>query len=140
MSMQPLRGLRVLDFSKVLAGPMCTQALGDLGADIVKVEGKDSGDDTRGWPPFREGSGAVFLSANRNKRSLALDLKTPQGREVVHRLAATADVVVESFGPGVTERLGIDFATLKQHNPRLIYCSISGFGRTGPWRMARVTT
>lgn len=132
MSMQPLQGLRVLDFSKVLAGPMCTQALGDLGADIIKVEGKDGGDDTRGWPPFREGSGAVFLSANRNKRSLALDLKTPQGREIVHRLAAEADVVVESFGPGVTERLGIDFATLKKHNPRLIYCSISGFGRTGP--------
>lgn len=132
MAMQPLRGLRVLDFSKVLAGPMCTQALADLGADIVKVEGREGGDDTRGWPPFRDGNGAVFLSANRNKRSLALDLKTREGREIVHRLAATADIVVESFGPGVAERLGIDFATLRGINPRLIYCSISGFGRSGP--------
>ena len=116
----------------MLAGPLCTQALGDMGADIIKVEPVEIGDDTRRWPPFRGETGAIFLSANRNKRSLAVDLKTPEGRAIVHALAAKADIVIESYGAGVAERLGIDDATLRALNPRMIYCSISGFGRTGP--------
>ncbi len=130
----PLAGVRVLDFSKVLAGPLCTQYLADMGADVVKVEHIDGGDDTRQWPPFAEGEGTVFLSANRNKRSIALDLKSEEGRAVCHRLAAAADVVVESFGPGVAERLQVDAATLAVCNPRLVHCSITGFGATGPLR------
>ncbi|SAL00085.1 formyl-CoA transferase [Caballeronia pedi] len=131
--MKPLDGIKVLDFSKVLAGPLCTQALGDLGAEVIKVEPLGLGDETRGWPPFRsEGLGAVFLSVNRNKRSIALDLKTAEGRAVAHQLAAQADVAIESFGTGVAERLGIDAATLQPLNKRLIHCSISGFGREGP--------
>jgi crotonobetainyl-CoA:carnitine CoA-transferase CaiB-like acyl-CoA transferase len=131
--MKPLAGIKVLDFSKVLAGPLCTQSLGDLGADVIKVEPFGLGDETRGWPPFRsEGLGAVFLSVNRNKRSITLDLKTEQGRAVAHQLAKQADVAIESFGTGVAERLGIDAATLRPLNDRLIHCSISGFGRQGP--------
>jgi crotonobetainyl-CoA:carnitine CoA-transferase CaiB-like acyl-CoA transferase len=136
--MHPLKGKLVLDFTKVLAGPLCAQYLGDLGAEVIKMEPTGHGDDTRRWPPFRqhtgnEGSdGTVFLSANRNKRSLALDLKTPAGLRIARDLARKADVVMESFGPGVPKRLGIDYATLKADNPGLIYCSISGFGRKGP--------
>jgi crotonobetainyl-CoA:carnitine CoA-transferase CaiB-like acyl-CoA transferase len=134
--MTPLAGLKVLDFSKVLAGPLCGQWLGDLGADVVKVEPPGTGDDTRGWPPFREGpggrAGAVFLAANRNKRSLALDLKTPEGQAAARRMAAEADVVIESYATGVAERLGIGAEALRAANPRLIHCSISGFGRSGP--------
>jgi crotonobetainyl-CoA:carnitine CoA-transferase CaiB-like acyl-CoA transferase len=129
---KPLAGLRVLDFTKVLAGPLCTQYLGDLGAEIIKVEPAEVGDETRRWPPFRDGQGAVFLSVNRNKQSLAVDLKTAEGREIVHRLARTVDIAIESYGTGVTERLGIDYASLKAEKPDLIYCSISGFGRSGP--------
>lgn len=134
--MTPLAGIRVLDFSKVLAGPLCGQWLGDLGADVVKIEPPGAGDDTRGWPPFRTGGGAqvgaVFLSANRNKRSLALDLKTPEGQAAAQRMARAADVVIESYATGVAERLGIGAAALCAANPRLVHCSISGFGRTGP--------
>ena len=130
--MTPLAGIRVLDLTKVLAGPLCTQYLGDMGADIVKVEPTRIGDDTRRWPPFREETGAIFLSCNRNKRSLAIDLKTAEGQAVVQKLSAQADIVIESYGTGVAERLGIGFDTLRALNPRLIYCSISGFGRTGP--------
>lgn len=134
--MRPLAGLRVLDFSKVLAGPLCGQWLGDLGAEVVKIEPPEGGDDTRGWPPFvgdpGGGQGAVFLSANRNKRSLALNLKTPEGQAVAQRLATQADVLIESYATGVAERLGIGAAALRAANPRLVYCSISGFGRSGP--------
>ncbi|MDN3565767.1 CoA transferase [Paeniroseomonas aquatica] len=131
--MQPLTGLRVLDFSKVLAGPLCGQWLGDMGAEVVKIESPDGGDDTRGWPPFVGGQeGAVYLSANRNKRSLALDLKTAEGQAVAQRMAAQADVLIESYATGVAERLGIGAGPLRAASPRLIYCSISGFGRTGP--------
>jgi len=123
----------VLDLSKVLAGPMCAQYLGDLGADIIKVETVGQGDETRGWPPFpAPGFGTVFLSANRNKRSIAVDMKTEKGRDIVHALSRSADVAIESFGTGVAERLGIDAATLRALNDRLIHCSISGFGRSGP--------
>jgi crotonobetainyl-CoA:carnitine CoA-transferase CaiB-like acyl-CoA transferase len=129
--------VRVLDFTKVLAGPLCAQYLGEMGADVIKVEPVGTGDETRGWPPFRApGLGAIFLSANRNKRSIAIDLKTESGQKIAHRLAAKADIAIESFGAGVVERLGIDAATLRAINPRLIYCSISGFGRTGPMRDA----
>ncbi|RAI58102.1 CaiB/BaiF CoA transferase family protein [Roseicella frigidaeris] len=134
--MTPLAGLKVLDFSKVLAGPLCGQWLGDLDADVVKVEPPGTGDDTRGWPPFRERpggrAGAVFLAANRNKRSLALDLKTPEGQAAARRMTAEADVVIESYATGVAERLGIGAEALRAANPRLIHCSISGFGRSGP--------
>ena len=130
---KPLTGIRVLDLSKVLAGPLCAQYLGDLGADIIKVETVGQGDETRGWPPFpAPGFGTVFLSANRNKRSIAVDMKTEKGRDIVHALSRSADVAIESFGTGVAERLGIDAATLRFLNDRLIHCSISGFGRSGP--------
>jgi len=130
---KPLTGIRVLDLSKVLAGPLCAQYLGDLGADIIKVEAVGQGDETRGWPPFpAPGLGTVFLSANRNKRSIVVDMKSEKGREIVHALAKSADVAIESFGTGVAERLGIDAATLRALNDRLIHCSISGFGRSGP--------
>lgn len=129
---KPLADVRVLDFSKVLAGPLCTQYLGDLGAEVIKVEAIDHGDDTRQWPPFEGNDGAIFLSVNRNKRSLALDLKSPAAQEIVQRLVKNADVVIESFGPGVAERLGVDYATLSAINDRIIYSSISGYGSVGP--------
>lgn len=127
----------MLDLSKVLAGPLCAQYLSDMGAEVIKVEAPGSGDDTRGWPPFRApGLGAVFMSANRGKRSIAVDMKSEEGRAVVHALAKTCDIAIESFGTGVAERLGIDRETLQGVNPRLIHCSISGFGRDGPMKSA----
>ena len=136
MARAPLRGIRVLDLTKVLAGPLCTQSLADLGAEIIKVEPLGMGDETRHWPPQRGGEGAVFLSVNRNKRSLALDLKSPEGLAVFKRLIAGCDVLVESFGTGVVERLGVDYDAMRQIRPDVVYCSISGFGRTGPLRDA----
>lgn len=130
---KPLDGIKVLDLSKVLAGPLCAQYLGDLGAEIIKVEAVGQGDETRGWPPFpAPGLGTVFLSANRNKRSIAINMKSDKGRKLVHELARSSDVAIESFGTGVAERLGIDAASLCALNDRLVHCSISGFGRTGP--------
>ncbi|MES2536931.1 MAG: CaiB/BaiF CoA-transferase family protein [Pseudomonadota bacterium] len=141
-STSPLAGLKVLDLSKVLAGPLCGQYLGDMGADVIKVETLGAGDETRQWPPFRqaEGSdptGSVFLSANRNKRSIAVDLRSEAGRNIVYRLAEKADIVIESFGPGASTRLGVDAATLQALNPRLIFCNISGFGNVGPMRKGK---
>jgi len=134
---KPLDGVRVLDLSKVLAGPLCAQYLGDLGAQVIKVEAVGQGDETRGWPPFpAPGLGTVFLSANRNKRSIAIDMKSQKGRALVHELARSADVAIESFGTGVAERLAIDARNLRALNDRLIHCSISGFGRTGPLKNA----
>lgn len=130
--MLPLDGITVLDLTKLIAGPICTQYLGDLGADIVKVEDTGAGDDLRGMPPLVGGDGTMFLAMNRNKRSIALDLKTQHGQDVIQRLARRADVLVESFGPGVAERLGVGADAMRQLNPRLIHCSISGFGRGGP--------
>ncbi|ABG05327.1 L-carnitine dehydratase/bile acid-inducible protein F [Rubrobacter xylanophilus DSM 9941] len=125
----PLRGLRVLDLSRVLAGPYATTVLGDLGADVIKVEHPERGDDTRSWgPPFAGGESAYFLSANRNKRSVALDLKTPEGLKKARELAAGADVLVENMRRGALERLGLGYAALRERNPGLIYCSITGFG------------
>lgn len=138
MSAIPLKGLRVLDLSKVLAGPLCAQYLGDMGAEVVKVETVKGGDETRGWPPFRstenEHTGAIFISANRNKRSISIDLASEAGREVAHRLARWADVAVSSFGPGVAAKLGVDSTTLRAINPRLVCCEISGYGSIGPMR------
>lgn len=128
----PLRGIHVADFSKVLAGPLCTQHLADLGATVVKVEPCEIGDDTRAWPPHAGGSGAVFLSANRNKQSVAIDLKSAVGQEVARRLVARSDVLVESFRKGVMDRLGFGYEAARQMRPGLIYASISGFGQTGP--------
>jgi crotonobetainyl-CoA:carnitine CoA-transferase CaiB-like acyl-CoA transferase len=135
--MKPLSGIKVLDLSRVLAGPLCAQALGDLGAEVIKVESLGLGDETRGWPPFKgKGLGAVFLCVNRNKRSIAIDMKSAEGRALVHELARRSDVAIESFSTGVAEKLGIDAATLRSVNERLVHCSISGFGREGPLRQA----
>lgn len=130
--MQPLRNTVVLDLSKVIAGPLCAQWLGDLGADVIKVEPVEKGDETRGWPPYVSGEAASFLSLNRNKRSIAVDLKTPEGRDIVHGLAQTADVVLQGFGSGTAERLGVDYGTISGIRSDVVYCEISGFGRTGP--------
>jgi crotonobetainyl-CoA:carnitine CoA-transferase CaiB-like acyl-CoA transferase len=124
----------VLDFSQVLAGPLCTQYLGDMGADVIKIEAPGHGDDTRHWPPLAGDDGTIFLSVNRNKRSLAVDLKAARGREIVHRLARNADIAIESFGPGVAERLDVGYDALNAINPEIIYSSISGYGTVGPLR------
>jgi crotonobetainyl-CoA:carnitine CoA-transferase CaiB-like acyl-CoA transferase len=125
--------IRVLDLSRVLAGPWCTQCLADLGADVLKVENPDGGDETRAWsPPAMADMAAYFTCANRSKRSLALDLKTEAARDLVRKLAAVADVFVENFKLGDMERMGLGYAQLRKFNPGLIYCSISGYGRTGP--------
>lgn len=130
--MKPLSGIKVLDLSRVLAGPLCTMILADLGAEVIKVE-PPWGDETRGWgPPFLEGESAYFLSVNRGKRSLALDLKVKEGQEVVRRLAGRADVLVENFKTGDLKRYGLDYESLRPLNPRLIYLSLTGFGHTGP--------
>ncbi len=130
--MRPLQGLRVLDLSRVLSGPFCTMNLGDMGADVIKIEEPGKGDDTRAFgPPFIEGVSTYFLSINRNKRSVAVDLKHPDGVKLVQRLAAKCDILVENFRPGVAERLGLGHEALRAENPRLIYCSISGFGHGG---------
>jgi formyl-CoA transferase/CoA:oxalate CoA-transferase len=131
----PLAGIRVLDLSRLFAGPYCTMMLADLGADVVKVEAPTGDEARRFGPPFLAGEGMNFMALNRNKRGMVVDLKTPGGREVVTRLARRADVVVENFRPGVTERLGIDYATLSGDNPGLVYCSISGFGREGAYAL-----
>lgn len=139
MSRGPLDGLTVLDLSRVLSGPYCTMQLADMGARVIKIEHPDRGDDTRAWgPPWvgaddaRESS--YFLSINRNKESVALDFKTTDGRAILERLIARADILVENFRPGTLARMGLDYATLSQKHPRLIYASISGFGQTGPRR------
>ncbi|MGY4801482.1 CaiB/BaiF CoA transferase family protein [Roseomonas sp. KE0001] len=135
----PLAGLKVLDLSRVLAAPWATQILGDLGAEVLKVEQPGRGDDTRGWgPPFLEDGSArpdaaYYLCANRNKRSLAIDFAQPEGAALVRRLAAEADVLVENFRTGGLAKYGLDAASLRAGNPRLIYCSITGFGQTGPY-------
>lgn len=129
----PLAGVRVLDLSRVLAGPWCTQTLADLGADVWKIEAPGQGDDTRGWtPPDVDGESTYFMCTNRSKRSLAIDLRHPEGRALARRLALQADVLVENYRLGALARFGLDYDTLSQAHPGLIYCSISGYGRTGP--------
>jgi crotonobetainyl-CoA:carnitine CoA-transferase CaiB-like acyl-CoA transferase len=130
-----LTGVRVLDASRVLAGPYCGQVLGDLGAEVIKVERPGAGDETRAWgPPFVGGLSAYYLSCNRNKRGLTLNLSRPEGRDLFHELVRRSDVVLENFRADSAGRLGLDPETLLQLQPRLVVCSISGFGRTGPWR------
>jgi crotonobetainyl-CoA:carnitine CoA-transferase CaiB-like acyl-CoA transferase len=132
---RPLDGIKVVDLSRILAGPYCTQYLGEMGADVVKVEPPGHGDDTRGWgPPFVGGEAVYYLAANRNKRGIVLDLKSDRGREALRRLVADADVLVENFRPGTLEKWGIGYDTLSSLNPRLIHVSITGFGQTGPYR------
>ena len=130
--MPPLDGVRVVDLTRVLAGPFCTMMLGDMGAEVIKIEEPGKGDDTRGWPPFVHGEATYFLSVNRNKKSLTLNMKAPEGQGILRALIAKADVLLENFRPGVLDRLGLSYAALRRDNPRLIYCSISGFGATGP--------
>jgi crotonobetainyl-CoA:carnitine CoA-transferase CaiB-like acyl-CoA transferase len=131
----PLSGIVVADFTRVLSGPYCTMLLADMGARVIKIEHPDKGDDTRAWgPPFVQGESAYFLSINRNKQSITLDLKRPESREVLDRLLARADVLVENFRPGTLDRLGLGYADLSPRYPKLVYCSISGFGQTGPRR------
>ena len=143
----PLRGVRILDLSRVLAGPWCTQTLADLGADVVKVErppgpGSSGGDDTRGWgPPFLKGTdgndtaeAAYYLGANRNKRSITIDIARPEGQTLIRRIALQSDVFVENYKVGDMARYGLDATSLHALNPRLVYCSITGFGQTGPYR------
>lgn len=133
--MGPLHGLTVLDFTRVLSGPYCTMALGDLGARVIKLEHPGRGDDTRRWgPPFLGDESAYFLSVNRNKESVAIDFKKPGALEVVEKLLARADVVVENFRPGTLDALKLDAASVCARYPRLVYCSISGYGQTGPRR------
>ena len=136
--MKPLEGIKVLDLSRVLAGPWCTQLLADLGAEVIKIERPGSGDDTRHWGPPWHGEGdkrvaAYFLSCNRGKKSAAIDFAEPDGSELVRRLAAKADVVVENFKVGGLEKFGLDAKSLRTANPRLIYASITGFGQDGPY-------
>ena len=131
----PLAGLLVVDLTRVLSGPYCTMMLADMGARVIKIEQPGKGDDTRAWgPPFVGGESAYFLSINRNKESLALNVKEPRGREVLDRLLARADVLVENFRPGTMARLGLDYAAVSARFPRVVYCSISGFGQSGPRR------
>lgn len=131
--MTPLDGITVLDLTRVLSGPYCTMMLGDMGARVIKVEQPGKGDDTRGWgPPFLDGESAYFLSINRNKESITLDFKQPDGQRLLRELIGKADVLVENFRPGTLKKLGFDYATLAASHPRLVYCSISGFGQTGP--------
>lgn len=137
--MKPLHGIRVLDFSTIFAGPHCGQLLADYGADVIKIE-PPKGDDSRQWPPFHTGepgSGTLFLVVNRGKRSLAVDLKNPEGLSLVKRLAARADVLVQNFSAGVMERLGLGHEALLARHPALVYCTISAFGETGPMAHAR---
>ncbi|RMG89786.1 MAG: CoA transferase, partial [Chloroflexi bacterium] len=138
MTTLPLAGIRILDFTRVLAGPLCTMLLADLGADVIKIEHPKRGDDTRQWGPPWAGEGAdaqsaYFLSVNRNKRSLTLNLKTEDGRALAHELARQSHVVIENFKIGQMAQFGLDYENLQQTNLRLVYCSITGFGQTGPY-------
>jgi crotonobetainyl-CoA:carnitine CoA-transferase CaiB-like acyl-CoA transferase len=130
--MAPLDGLKVVDLTRVLAGPFCTMMLGDMGAEVLKVEEPRHGDDTRGWAPFVDGWSSYYLGVNRSKKSVALDLKSREGRETLIRLIAAADVLVENFRPGSLAELGFGVREMTTLNPRLIYCSISGYGQNGP--------
>jgi crotonobetainyl-CoA:carnitine CoA-transferase CaiB-like acyl-CoA transferase len=131
--MRPLEGLRVVDLTRVLSGPYCTMQLGDMGAEVIKVEQPGKGDDTRAFaPPFQGDQAAYFLSVNRNKKGITLDMKSERGKEILWRLIDVSDVLVENFRPGAMDRLGLGYAAVKARHPSMVYCSISGFGATGP--------
>jgi crotonobetainyl-CoA:carnitine CoA-transferase CaiB-like acyl-CoA transferase len=129
-----LEGVTVLDLSRVLAGPYCAMMLGDMGADVLKVEEPDGGDESRTWPPFVAGEASGYLSMNRNKRNITLNLKTPEAQEILKRLVARADVLIENFRTGTMESFGLGYDVLQRINPRLIYCAVSVFGRSGPYK------
>ena len=131
---QALEGMRILDLTRLLPGPYCTMMLGDLGAEVIKIEEVKGGDPTRQTPPQVGSQGAAFRQVNRNKKSIAIDLKNPRGRDLFLQLCETADVVMEQFRPGVVDRLGVGYAAVSQINPRLVYCSLTGFGQDGPHR------
>lgn len=139
--MQPLNGIRILDITRALAGPYCTMMLGDLGADVIKVERPGVGDETRGWgPPFvgepygnYPGESAYFIAANRNKRSITVNIQSREGQDILRKLAGVCDVLVENYRTGDLDKLGLGYAEMHVLNPRLIYCSVSGYGRTGPY-------
>src|SRR3954470_3651322 len=131
----PLDGMTVRDLPRVVSGPYCTMLLADMGARVIKVEQPAKGDDTRAYgPPFVQGESSYFLSVNRNKESVTLDFKKPEGRALLDRLIAKSDILVENFRPGTMARLGLDYATLAVAHPSLVFCSISGFGQSGPRR------
>jgi crotonobetainyl-CoA:carnitine CoA-transferase CaiB-like acyl-CoA transferase len=132
--MQALEGIRIFDLSRMLPGPYCSMMLADLGAEVIKVEEPKIGDPTRYSPPIINGQSAPFAQVNRNKKSIAIDLKQPEGRDIFLKLASTADVVLEQFRPGVVERLGVGYAAVAELNPRIVYCSLTGFGQDGPHR------
>ncbi len=134
-TMTALSGITILDLTRVLAGPYCSMILGDLGAEVIKIEAPGGSDETRRWgPPFQEGVSAYYLCANRNKKSLTVDLKTEKGKEIVKKLSEKSDVIIHNFKTGTMERLGLSYPVLKKRNPKLIYCSITGFGETGPYK------
>jgi len=130
--MAPLNGLRVIDLTRVVAGPYCTMMLGDMGAEVLKIEEPEHGDDSRGWGPFINGWSSFFLELNRSKKSVTIDLKTTSGAQALRRLIETADVLIENFRPGSLAELGFDYRSVSAINPRLVYCSITGYGQTGP--------
>lgn len=129
----PLEGIKILDLSTMLPGPFCTMILADFGAEVIKVEAPKSGDLFRGTKPLVEDTGGVFFQVNRNKKSITLNLKSEEGREVFYRLAKDADVIIEQYRPGVVKRLGVDYESIKAINPRIVYCSLSGYGQNGPY-------
>ena len=141
ITQSPLEGVRIFDLTRILAGPTCTQLLGDLGADVIKVEKPGVGDDTRTWgPPYVKGpdgqdtnESAYYLSANRNKRSITLDLQTPRGIALAKKLISKCDVLIENFKVGGLSKLGLGYEDIKQEFPSLVYCSVTGFGQTGPY-------
>ena len=128
----PLAGVRVLDLTRVLAGPFCGMLLGDMGAEVIKIEEPGKGDDTRSWPPFAGGEATYFMAVNRNKRSVTLNLKAPEGQGILRAFVRKSDVLLENFRPGTMDKLGFGYAALRRLNPKLVYCSISGFGESGP--------
>jgi crotonobetainyl-CoA:carnitine CoA-transferase CaiB-like acyl-CoA transferase len=131
--MKALSGMKILDLSQIMAGPYCTMVLGDLGAEVIKVEKINGGDDSRQMGPYVNGESTCFFQINRNKKSIVINLKTAEGKEVFYRLAKEADVIVENYRPGVTASLNIDYNTIRELNPGIVYCSISGYGQTGPY-------
>ncbi len=129
---KPLAGIRVLDLTRVLAGPFCSMILADMGAEVIKIEEPGKGDDTRSWPPFVAGEATYFMSVNRNKKSVTFNLKSPAARKLFLSLVKKSDVVLENFRPGTMEKLGLGYAALAKVNPKLVYCAVSGFGESGP--------
>jgi len=128
----PLAGVRVLDLTRVLAGPFCAMMLGDMGAEVIKIEEPGRGDDTRSWPPFVGGESTYFMSVNRSKKSITLNLKSPEACEILRKLVKKSDVLLENFRPGTMDKLGFGYRAVAHLNPRLVYCSVSGFGESGP--------